>query len=209
MTFFGHKETVFTDESLELHFWKQRRQYNKYHNESTKYTKEATFLRTDAFPEKADFCSLLPESLVSPFQSPLVKQSCPVSTKSKRGRNCLVSIYHPVMRTVITGPTSVTAAAASAGVSIVMATRWPAHAPMALQTAAWFWSLLETSAAETRCSLTTMKIPLSSTTRPGWMTRTMKMRMTMTTQMNICRNFQKENKKRKWENCLFGQTARF
>ncbi len=38
------------------------------------------------------------------------------------------------MRKVTTGPTSVTAAAASAGVWIAMATRWPAHAPTALQT---------------------------------------------------------------------------
>lgn len=41
-------------------------------------------------PRKAAFCSLLPASLVSPFQILLVKQSCPVSTKSRRGGNCLV-----------------------------------------------------------------------------------------------------------------------
>ncbi len=38
------------------------------------------------------------------------------------------------MRRVTTGPISVTAAVASAGVWIAMATRWPARAPMAQQT---------------------------------------------------------------------------
>lgn len=46
-----------------------------------------------------------------------------------------VSICHPATRMVTTGPTSVTAAAASAGVWIAMATRWQGHAPTVLQTA--------------------------------------------------------------------------
>lgn len=46
-----------------------------------------------------------------------------------------VSICPPVMRRATTGPTSVTAAAASAGVWIATATRWPDLAPAARQTA--------------------------------------------------------------------------
>lgn len=73
----------------------------------------------------------------------------------------------------------------------------------------WFWSLLETSAAETHCSLTMMKIPLSSMTRLGWTMRMMKTRMMTTSTTNICRKFEKENKKSKkrklfvWSNCTF------
>lgn len=61
----------------------------------------------------------------------------------------------------------------------------------------WLWSLLETSAAATRCSPTTTKIPLSSMTRQLWTTRTMKTRMTTTSMTNTCRNFGKKKKKAK------------
>lgn len=38
----------------------------------------------------AVLCLQSPQSLVSPFQIPLVKQNCPASTRSKWERNCLV-----------------------------------------------------------------------------------------------------------------------
>lgn len=56
-----------------------------------KHTKAAEFEQTEwpsgKQPTPAVLCLQSPQSLVSPFQIPLVKQNCPASTRSKRGRN--------------------------------------------------------------------------------------------------------------------------
>lgn len=59
-----------------------------------KHTKAEEFKQTERPSGKQQTPAVLrlqsPQSLVSPFQIPLVKQNCPASTRSKRGRNCSV-----------------------------------------------------------------------------------------------------------------------
>lgn len=62
------------------------------------HTKAAEFQQTEWPSGKRQTAALLrlqsPQSVVSPFQIPLVKQNCPASTRSKWERNCLVRRTH-------------------------------------------------------------------------------------------------------------------